>query len=278
MLGKPVNVRRAAAGNGGHFVPDASGVAPPKLFEGGWPPRQSPPPSLLGARGMSRLILVVEDDASTADYVLKGLREQGFTVEHAADGRDALHMACSSKFDAIVMDRLIPGMDGLSVIKALRAAGVQTPILILSALAHLDERVRGLRAGGDDYLTKPFGFSELLARLDNILKRGPAQMVEAMLGCGDLVLDLITRRVSRAGKQLLLLPREMKLLEYFLRHKDQVVTRTMLLDAVWDYRFDPHTSLIDTHISRLRKKIDEGFGKPLLHTVRGFGYRLSETP
>jgi two-component system OmpR family response regulator len=227
---------------------------------------------------MSRRILVVEDDADTAEYILKGLREEGFTVEHVADGRDGLYMASSSEFDAIVMDRMMPGMDGLSVTKALRAANVQTPILILSALAHLDERVKGLRAGGDDYLTKPFGFSELSARLDNLMRRGGAKTAETSLSCGDLHLDLLARRVTRGGKPLELLPRELKLLEYLLRHRDRVVTRTMLLEEVWDYRFDPHTSLIDTHVSRLRKKIDEGFDKPLLHTVRGSGYRLSENP
>lgn len=227
---------------------------------------------------MSRRILVVEDDAETAEYILKGLREAGFTAEHVADGRDGLYMASSSEFDAIVMDRMIPGMDGLSVTKAVRAAGVQTPILILSALAHLDERVTGLRAGADDYLTKPFGFSELAARLENLMRRGVAKAVETALACGDLSLDLLSRRVTRAGKSLDLLPRELKLLEYFLRHRDRVVTRTMLLEEVWDYRFDPHTSLIDTHISRLRKKIDEGFDRPLLHTVRGSGYRLSVEP
>ncbi len=227
---------------------------------------------------MSRRILLVEDDADTADYILKGLREAGFTAEHVADGRDGLYMASSSDFDAIVMDRMVPGMDGLSVTKAVRAAGVETPILILSALAHLDERVNGLRAGADDYLTKPFGFSELAARLENLMRRGAGKSVETQLGCGDLALDLLSRRVTRAGRSLDLLPRELKLLEYFLRHRDRVVTRTMLLEEVWDYRFDPHTSLIDTHISRLRKKIDEGFEKPLLHTVRGSGYRLSEAP
>lgn len=224
---------------------------------------------------MSRRILVVEDDADTAEYILKGLREAGFTAEHVADGRDGLYMASSSGFDAIVMDRMVPGMDGLSVTRAVRAAGVQTPILILSALAHLDERVTGLRAGADDYLTKPFGFSELAARLENLMRRGVARPVETSLTCGDLSLDLLSRRVARAGKSLDLLPRELKLLEYFLRHRDRVVTRTMLLEEVWDYRFDPHTSLIDTHISRLRKKIDESFDTPLLHTVRGSGYRLS---
>jgi two-component system OmpR family response regulator len=227
---------------------------------------------------MSGRILVVEDDADTADYVTKGLREAGYTVEHVADGRDGLYLASSSAFDAVVMDRMLPGMDGLSVVKALRAGGVETPILILSALAQLDERVTGLRAGGDDYLPKPFGFSELHARIENLIRRRGGRAVETTLRCGDLAMDLLSRKVTRGGVSLDLLPREFKLLEYFLRNKDRVVTRTMLLEQVWDYRFDPHTSIIDTHISRLRKKLDEGYDKPLLHTLRGVGYRLSETP
>ena len=227
---------------------------------------------------VSGRVLVVEDDADTADYITKGLREAGFTVEHVSDGRDGLYLASSSAFDAIIMDRMMPGMDGLSVVKALRAGGVETPILILSALSQLDERVLGLRAGGDDYLTKPFGFSELHARLEILIRRRGGKAVETVLRCADLVMDLLSRKVMRGGKSLDLLPREFKLLEYFLRNRDRVVTRTMLLEQVWDYRFDPHTSIIDTHISRLRKKLDEGFDKPLLHTLRGVGYRLSETP
>jgi two-component system OmpR family response regulator len=226
---------------------------------------------------LSGRVLVVEDDIDVADYVTKGLREVGYTVEHVADGRDGLYLASSSSFDGVIMDRMLPGMDGLSVIKALRAAGVETPILILSALGQLDERVIGLRAGGDDYLTKPFGFSELHARLENLTRRRTGKSIETVLRCGDLEMDLLSRKATRAGKALELLPREFKLLEYFLRNKDRVVTRTMLLEQVWDYRFDPHTSIIDTHISRLRKKLDEGFDKPLLHTLRGVGYRLSET-
>jgi two-component system OmpR family response regulator len=195
-----------------------------------------------------------------------------------SDGRDGLYLASSSQFDAIVLDRMLPGMDGLSLVKGLRAAGVHTPILILSALSHLDERVKGLKAGGDDYLTKPFGYSELAARVENLIRRRPGHQIETVLSCGDLSLDLLSRRVMRTGKPVDLLPREFKLLEYLLRHKNKVVTRTMLLEQVWDYRFDPHTSLIDTHISRLRKKIDEGFARPLLHTIRGTGYRLSVEP
>lgn len=227
---------------------------------------------------MSGRILVVEDDTDTADYISKGLREAGFTVEHVADGRDGLYLASSSAFDAIVIDRMLPGMDGLSVVKALRAGGIETPILILSALAQLDERVIGLRAGGDDYLTKPFGFSELHARLENLVRRRGGKAAETVLRCADVVMDLLSRKVTRSGRPLDLLPREFKLLEYFLRNKDRVVTRTMLLEQVWDYRFDPHTSIIDTHISRLRKKLDEGYPTPLLHTLRGVGYRLSEAP
>ena len=225
---------------------------------------------------MSGRILVVEDDAETADYIAKGLREAGFTAEHVADGRDGLYMAASSVFDGVVLDRMLPGMDGLAVLKALRAAGVETPILILSALGQLDEKVMGLRAGGDDYLTKPFGFSELLARLENLMRRRVGRQVETVLKCGDLSMDLLSRKVTRSGRALDLLPREFKLLEYFLRNADRVVTRTMLLEQVWDYRFDPHTSIIDPHISRLRKKLDENFPKPLLHTLRGVGYRLSD--
>jgi two-component system OmpR family response regulator len=176
------------------------------------------------------------------------------------------------------MDRMLPGMDGLSVLKALRAAEVHTPLLILSALGQLDERVKGLRAGGDDYLAKPFAFSELSARLAAMLRRPLTRQETTMLTCADLEMDLLQRRVTRGGRRLDLLPREFKLLEHLMRHKDRVVTRTMMLEELWDYRFDPHTSLIDTHISRLRKKIDDGFDLPLLHTVRGSGYRLSERP
>ncbi len=227
---------------------------------------------------MGARILVVEDDAGTAETLLCGLRQEGYTVEHVADGRDALYLASASDFDAVILDRMLPGLDGLSVLKALRAADVQTPLMILSALGQLDERVKGLRAGGDDYLAKPFAFSELSARLAVLLRRPARREEVTRLSCGDLSMELLQRRVTRAGRRLDLLPREFKLLEHLLRHKDRVVTRTMMLEELWDYRFDPHTSLIDTHVSRLRKKIDEGFEAPLLHTVRGSGYRLSETP
>lgn len=223
-------------------------------------------------------LLVVEDDANAAEFVCKGLRQEGFAVEHVAAGPDALHMALSEPFDLIVLDRNIPGVDGLSVLKALRAAQNETPVIILSALAHSDERVNGLRAGADDYLGKPYTFSELHLRIENLLKRRAGKDTQTSLTCGDLVMDLLTRRVTRTGKPIDLLQREFQILEHLLRNKDRVVTRTMLLEQVWDYRFDPHTSLIDTHMSRLRKKIDDGFGAPLLHTIRGVGYRLSEQP
>jgi len=223
-------------------------------------------------------ILVVEDDKSAAEFVSNGLRQEGYTVEVATNGPDALHMATSENFDLIVLDRNLPGLDGLSVLRALRAAQSEAPILILSALAHADERVLGLKAGADDYLGKPFSFSELQLRIENLLKRRGAKAVETTLRCGDLEMDLLTRRVVRSGKPLDLLQREFQILEHLLRHKDKVVTRTMLLEQVWDYRFDPHTSLIDTHMSRLRKKVDESFDKPLIHTLRGVGYRISETP
>jgi two-component system OmpR family response regulator len=227
---------------------------------------------------MGAKILVVEDDTETAETLLNGLRQEGYTVEHVADGRDALYLASSAQFDALILDRMLPGLDGLSVVKALRAAGVQTPLLILSALGQIDERVRGLNAGSDDYLAKPFAFSELSARVSAMLRRPAARQEVTQLACADLEMDLLARRVTRGGRRLDLLPREFKLLEHLLRHKDRVVTRTMMLEDLWDYRFDPHTSLIDTHVSRLRKKIDEGFDPPLLHTVRGSGYRLSERP
>jgi two-component system OmpR family response regulator len=224
-------------------------------------------------------ILVVEDDPAAADFVVNGLRQEGFTVEIAGNGPDGLHMATSEKFDAIVLDRNLPGMDGLSLLKALRAADNRTPTIILSAIAHADERVNGLRAGAHDYLTKPFSFSELHARLDNLLAQHSGGVDrEAVSRCGDLALDRIRRRVTRAGNPIELMQREFQILDLLMRHKDRVVTRTMLLEQIWDYRFDPHTGLIDTHISRLRKKIDFDGAKPLLHTLRNVGYRLSEEP
>jgi len=219
-------------------------------------------------------ILVVEDDEQTAAYMVKGLTESGYVVDRADNGRDGLFLATSSDFDAVVVDRMLPGLDGLSLIQALRAARVATPVLILSALGQVDDRVQGLRAGGDDYLTKPFAFSELLARIEALLRRRSGPAVVTKLAVGDLEMDLLGRSVRRAGRAVDLQPREFRLLEYLMRHAGQVVTRTMLLEGVWDYHFDPQTNVIDVHVSRLRQKIDKQFERPLLHTVRGAGYCL----
>ncbi len=220
-------------------------------------------------------VLVVEDNERVAKFIAKGLREQGNAVDGAGTGRDGLFLASSEKYDVIVMDRMLPGgIDGLGIVEALRTAGNKTPILILSALAEVDDRIRGLRAGGDDYLTKPFAFSELSARLDALVRRSQGTDAKAALEVADLRMDLLAHRVTRAGKPLPLKPREFALLEYLLRHADQVVTRTMLLENVWEYHFDPQTNVVDVHISKLRQKIDAGFEPALLHTVRGVGYRL----
>jgi two-component system OmpR family response regulator len=221
-------------------------------------------------------LLVIEDDRAAAAYLVKGLRESGYGVDHAADGEDGLHMAREGCYDALIVDRMLPKRDGLSLISALRGAGVNTPVLILSALGGVDDRVRGLTAGGDDYLVKPYAFSELLARLNALLRRLRPEQQRTLLKVGDLELDCLKRRVTRAGQPIPLQPREFRLLEYLMRQAGQVVTRTMLLESVWDYHFDPQTSVIDVQISRLRSKIDKGFAKPLLHTVRGAGYSLHE--
>ena len=222
-------------------------------------------------------LLVVEDNEQVAHFVAKGLREAGHAVDHANNGRDGLFLASSEPYDAIVLDRMLPGgIDGLGIIEALRRTGNKTPILILSALAEVDERVRGLKAGGDDYLTKPFAFAELQARVEALARRSSqgAGAGETALAVGDLRLDLRARTATRAGKPIQLQPREFKLLEYLMRHAGQVVTRTMLLENVWEYHFDPQTNVIDVHMSKLRHKIDAGFEPPLLNTVRGVGYRL----
>jgi two-component system OmpR family response regulator len=229
---------------------------------------------------VTKKILVVEDDETTADYLAKGLEEHGYVVDRARDGRDGLFHATDGSYSAIVLDRMLPGMDGLAVLAAVRAAGVPTPILILSARGSTDDRVEGLRAGSDDYLAKPFAFSELVARLDALQRRSQsaAEPVVTSLACGDLRMDLLSHRVERGGIRIDLQPREFRLLEYFLRNQGQVVTRTMMLEDVWDYHFDPGTNVIDVHVSRLRRKLDETGDAPLLHTVRGVGYILSEAP
>ncbi|WP_300297388.1 response regulator transcription factor [Ferrovibrio sp.] len=221
-------------------------------------------------------ILLVEDNPQVAQFVRKGLGEAGHTVDHADNGRDGLFLATSEGYDAIILDRMLPGgIDGLGIIEALRRTGNATPILILSALADVDERIRGLRAGGDDYLTKPFAYGELEARLLALARRGKSAPAQTALEVGDLSLDLLKRQASRGGRAIALKPREYKLLEYLMRHAGQVVTRTMLLENVWDYHFDPQTNVIDVHISNLRQKLDADSDKPLLKTVRGAGYMLS---
>jgi two-component system OmpR family response regulator len=219
-------------------------------------------------------LLVVEDDRETAAYLVKGLSESGYTVDHADDGRDGLFLATSGNYDAMVLDRMLPGIDGLALLGALRGGGIRTPALILSALGSVDDRVSGLRAGGDDYLVKPFAFSELLARIEALLRRGGSPASVTRLQVADLELDLLTRSVKRGDTPIDLLPREFQLLEYLMRNAGHVVTRTMLLEHVWDYHFDPQTNVIDVHVSRLRQKIDRNFAHPLLHTVRGAGYCL----
>src|SRR5881227_4235450 len=219
-------------------------------------------------------ILVVEDDRETATYLAKGLSESGYTVDCAGDGREALFLATSGDYGAMILDRMLPSMDGLSILGALRAAEIRTPALILSALGSVDDRVKGLRAGGDDYLVKPFAFSELLARIEALLRRGVDAPSVTRLRVADLELDLLARSVKRGDKTIDLLPREIQLLEYLMRNAGHVVTRTMLLENVWDYHFDPQTNVIDVHVSRLRQKIDKSFDRPLLHTVRGAGYCL----
>lgn len=224
-------------------------------------------------------ILLIEDDEEAARYVTKGLSESGYVVDHANDGPRGLMMATSEPYDLLVVDRMLPGVDGLSIIEALRKNGSDTPVLILSAMGSVNDRVDGLRAGGDDYLVKPFAFAELLARIDALTRRSRSNSAapETKLKIADLEMDLLSRSVNRAGQTLDLKPREFRILEFLLRHAGQVVTRTMLLESVWDYHFDPQTNVVDVHISRLRQKVDAGFDRPLLHTVRGAGYRLAET-
>ena len=220
-------------------------------------------------------ILLVEDDKDVAGFIQKGLREAGHIVEHAPNGRDGLFMAASESFDAIILDRMLPGgIDGLRLLETLRAQDNKTPVLFLSALAQVDERVRGLKAGGDDYLTKPFAFAELLARVEALTRRGKSEGPQTKLTVADLEMDLLSRGVRRGGQKIDLQPREFRLLEYLMRHAGQVVTRTMLLEGVWDYHFDPQTNVIDVHVSRLRQKVDKPFPTPLIHTIRNAGYML----
>jgi two-component system OmpR family response regulator len=222
-------------------------------------------------------VLIIEDDKDVSSYVRQGLSQAGWNVDVADDGKEGLLLATTESYDALIVDRMLPGVEGLTLIRTLRASDNGTPALILSALGEVDDRVKGLQAGGDDYLVKPFAFSELLARLEALVRRAKSagNQHETMLTLSDLEVDLLKREVLRAGRKIDLQPREFQLLEFLLRHQGQVLPRTMLLEGVWNYHFDPQTNVIDVHISRLRAKIDKGFDKPLLHTVRGAGYRLS---
>ena len=223
-------------------------------------------------------ILSIEDDQEVASYISKGLEQEGHTVDTAHNGKDGLFLATTEDYDILIVDRMLPELDGLTIIKTIRGAGNNTPVLILSALGEVDDRVKGLRSGGDDYLVKPFAFAELLARIEVLAKRGvyANDTSENKLHAADLELDLLSRKVKRGDQSIELQSREFRLLEYLLRHKGQVVTRTMLLEHVWDYHFDPQTNVIDVHISRLRTKIDKGFDHQIIRTVRGAGYIIEE--
>ena len=220
-------------------------------------------------------ILLIEDDQSVADFIIKGLTENNHVVDHQSDGKDGLFFATTENYDVMIIDRMLPGIDGLTIIRTLRASNIKTPVIILSALADVEQRVEGLQSGADDYLVKPFAFSELQARVEILAKRNTASdggHQETQLELADLKIDLLTHKVSRANQDINLLATEYRLLEYLMRHAGQVVSRTMLFEHVWDYNFDPQTNVIDVHMSRLRKKIDKPFDKPLIQTVRGAGY------
>jgi two-component system, OmpR family, response regulator len=221
-------------------------------------------------------ILLLEDDANTAAYISKGLEEEGHTVDHIPDGRDALGPAIRETYDVIILDRMLPNLDGLAIIKAIRGAGCRVPVLFLTALGGVDDRVEGLDAGGDDYLVKPFAFSELLARVNALARRPHTKGEETRLKVGDLEVDLVSRRVSRGGDTIDLQPREFRLLEVLVRNQGRILTRTMLLERVWSFHFDPKTSVVETHISRLRAKIDKPYGRELIHTIRGSGYTVHD--
>jgi two-component system, OmpR family, response regulator len=221
-------------------------------------------------------LLIIEDDKNVASFVSKGLQQAGYMVDVADNGKDGLLLATTEPYDVIIVDRMLPGVDGLTIIRTLRASDITIPVIILSALGEVDDRVEGLKSGGDDYLAKPFAFSELHARVEALTRRqrDSRSAASSVLEIGDLIMDLLRRHVERAGRKIELQPKEFELLEFLMRHGGQVVTRTMLLEGVWRYHFDPQTNVIDVHISRLRAKIDKGFEQPLLHTVRGAGYRL----
>jgi two-component system OmpR family response regulator len=221
-------------------------------------------------------MLIVEDDRDVSSYIANGLKQAGHAIDQSFDGRDGLFMATTETYDAIVLDRMLPYVDGLTVLRTLRASGIGTPVLLLSAIGEVDDRVEGLNAGADDYLVKPFAFSELQARIDALVRRADSasDAGKTHLVVADLEMDLLRRKVQRGGVRIDLQPREFQLLEFLMRNAGQVVTRTMLLESVWGYHFDPQTNVIDVHVSRLRNKIDKDFDVPLLHTIRGSGYRL----
>ena len=221
-------------------------------------------------------LLLIEDDAAVARHISNGLRQQGHVVDHAQSGRDGLFLAGGETYDVMIVDRMLPGLDGLGIVKTIRGAGVKTPVLFLTTLGGIDDRVEGLEAGGDDYLIKPFAFAELLARVNALARRSPPSEVQTLLRVGDLEIDLLKRSVTRGGKRIDLQPQEFKLLEQLMRNAGRVVTRTMLLERVWEFHFDPQTTVVETHISRLRRKIDQGAQRPLIHTVRGAGYCIRE--
>jgi two-component system OmpR family response regulator len=220
-------------------------------------------------------ILIIEDDKSHADYILNGLKEAGHNPDLAANGVDGLHLATEEKYDVIVADRMLPKLDGLAIVQALRTSGNKTPVLILSSLSKVEERIKGLKSGADDYLTKPFSFAELLARIEALVRRNLVEAEQTVLQIGDLEINLITREAVRGGKKIILQNREFRLLEFLMRRPGQVVTRTMLLEGVWDFHFNPATNLIDAQMSKLRQKVDKGFKQPLIHTIRGAGYKVA---
>jgi two-component system OmpR family response regulator len=230
----------------------------------------------VGVQITSMRLLIIEDDRDAAEYLVKAFREVGHVADHSVDGEEGLALALDNPYDVLIVDRMLPKRDGLSVIGTLREKGNETPALILSALGQVDDRVKGLRAGGDDYLPKPYSFSELLARVEVLARRRGGRSEETVYRVGNLELDRLSHQVTRGGEEIALQPREFRLLEYLMKHAGQVVTRTMLLENVWDYHFDPQTNVIDVHISRLRAKIDKGFAPPLLHTVRGAGYVIRD--
>jgi two-component system, OmpR family, response regulator len=268
-------MRPTGAETGSPDVPPTETVSAPPPFAPHWMGLRGTD-DIPGRRKISMRILLIEDDRDAATWLIKGLKESGHLVDHAADGEQGLALAREATHDVLIVDRMLPKLDGLSVIRSLRAENVKTPVLILSALSDVDERVRGLRAGGDDYLAKPYAFAELLARVEGLSMRSVGGVQETRLKACDLEIDLLTREVTRAGKDIPLQPREFKLLEYLMRHAGQIVTRTMLLENVWDYHFDPQTNVIDVHVSRLRSKIDKGFDEPILQTVRGAGYMIRD--